>query len=372
MPNNGLLENKVGQLFLIGLPGPHFDDETAELINDIKPGGVCLFSRNIRDARQTRDLNDRLRKALDLEPIISLDQEGGLVDRLRRVIEPMPAASEFRDASDVESFASIIAEAVRMLGFNMDLAPVVDVAGGERDGLNNGLASRIYGSGPGETADLAAVFLNSLRSGGCLGCIKHFPGLGAAQVDSHDELPVVEISESELRTVDLEPYRRLLAETEVDAVMIGHAAYTDLSLQERDADGRLLPSSLSYGVVTHLLRSELGYDGLVISDDLEMGANVRNYGIGEACRMAILAGADMLAICAGPDAIREGYHAILAAVESGVISEERLSESLDRIEKVRSRLSPPLLLDESRLEEISVSIQELKAHLEQYKSEVFS
>jgi beta-N-acetylhexosaminidase len=342
------------------------------LLNEIKPGGVCLFSRNIRDARQTRQFTDRLRAALDLEPIISLDQEGGLVDRLRRVIEPMPAASEFRNTRDVEHLASLIAETVRMLGFNMDLAPVVDVAGGERDCLNNGLASRTYGTGPSQTTEYAGVFLNSLRSHGCLGCIKHFPGLGAARVDSHDELPVVDLFESELRSVDLEPYRSLLDQTEVDAVMVGHAAYPALSLQELDADGRLLPSSLSYGIVTDLLRGELGYDGLVISDDLEMGAIVRNYGIGDACRMAILAGADMLAICASPDAIREGYSAVLEAVKSGVISEERLNASLDRIEKVRSRLSPPLPLDESRLEEISVSIRELKAHLEQNKSEVFS
>ena len=366
------LKEKVGQLFMIGLPGPDIDDAAGALIETIRPGGYCLFARNIREAGQTRNLTDRLREASRREPLIALDQEGGLVDRLRRIVEPMPAAAQFRDPAGVERFGSIVAEAIRILGFNMDLAPVVDIGGGGREGNSNGLTSRIYGRSASETSEFAESFLNSLRSGGALGCIKHFPGLGAASVDSHDELPVVEIPESELRTIDLEPYRRMISSGKVDAVMVGHVAYPNLALQERDADGRLLPSSLSRGVINEMLRSELGYDGLVISDDLEMGAIVNTYGIGEACKMAIEAGTDMLAICAGEAAIREGYQAVLKAAQTGDISEGRLDASLSRIDDVRSRLSPPLAYDEGRLAEISEEVRELKAHLAQQHSEVFS
>ncbi len=366
------LEEKVGQLFMIGLPGPGFDDAAKALVDVIGPGGYCLFARNIRESAQTRALTDGLREASCFEPLIALDQEGGLVDRLRRIVEPMPAAAEFQDSRDVERFGKIVAEAIRTLGFNMDLAPVVDIGGRDREGHSNGLTSRIFGRSASETTEFAAAFLNSLRSGGALGCIKHFPGLGAASVDSHDELPVVGISESELRTVDLEPYRQMIASGIVDAVMVGHAAYPNLSLQERDPDGRLVPSSLSRGLISGMLRGELGYEGLVISDDLEMGAIVNTYGIGEACRMAIEAGTDMLAICAGEAAIREGFQAVLGAARAGDISEQRLDESLSRIDNVRSRLSPPLEYDEGRLAEISNEIRELKAHLEQQHSEVFS
>jgi beta-N-acetylhexosaminidase len=209
---------------------------------------------------------------------------------------------------------------------------------------------------------LANEFLTVLQASGITGCIKHFPGLGASRVDSHEELPMVDIDEAEWRSIDLYPYRVLLETGEVRAIMAAHAAFPNLNLQEAGQNGKLLPSSLSYNVVTSLLRGELRYDGLVITDDLEMGAIKNNYGIGEACTIAIAAGADMLAICADPDAIREGYRAVLDAVEDGRISAGRIDESLARIAKVKSLLPTPAAFDRDRLQALSDRVARLCEH----------
>jgi beta-N-acetylhexosaminidase len=198
---------------------------------------------------------------------------------------------------------------------------------------------------------------------GCLACLKHFPGLGASEVDSQKQLPTVLSSEAEIREKDLHPYTQLLRFADVRAVMVAHAAYKNLRLQEADQSGKLLPSSLSPAIISTLLRGELGFDGLVLTDDLEMGAIVENYGIGEACKMAIGAGVDMLAICASTDAIKEGVDAVSAAVERGEIGEDRIDRSLDRIAYLKKTLHAPLPIDNDRLEQLSNEITELNARL---------
>jgi len=357
------IEEKIGQLFFIGIPGPDLDEQTQKLLADIQPGGICLFARNIRKAEQIRDLLDSITNTLPIQPFLSLDQEGGLVDRLRRILTPMPAPGKFNKVEEVKDFAGIVAEAVRILGFNMDFAPVVDVIDEPRSKFSNGLHSRAFGISAKETAELAAAFLNVLQENGCMGCLKHFPGLGASEVDSHEELPIVELEINELNSADLHPYKQLLETKEVAAVMIAHAAYPKLDLQETDQSGKLLPSSLSFNIVTKLLRQQLGFDGLVLTDDLEMGAILKNYGIGEACVLAILAGEDMLSICAGVDSIYEGHSAVMTAVESGRISESRIDQSLKRIEAAKSKLSPPLPFDTDRLNSLSKAIAELNDRL---------
>lgn len=357
------LEQKIGQLFFIGIAGPHLDGPASELLDEISPGGVCLFARNIRDAHQARELLDDIRLRLVFTPFLSVDQEGGLVDRLKRILTPMPAASKLTTADDAARLATIIAEALRILGFNMDFAPVVDVVDDGRSNYSNGLTSRTFGRSREDVVEFAVEFLRSLQEGGVTGCLKHFPGLAAAGVDSHEELPSVKISEAEFDSKDLFPYKRMLVSEDVRAVMVAHACFPSHRLQETDQSGKLLPSSLSYNFVTNLLRGELGFDGLVITDDLEMGAIVKNYGIGDACKMAVMAGVDMLAICADPSAIREGYNAVLNAVNDGDISLDRLQESSERIAKAKGQLSEPMEFDIDLLDELSRQIAELNSRL---------
>ena len=357
------LRQKVGQLFFIGIPGPEVDEATRALLDEVSPGGVCLFSRNIREAAETRELLDKVRASLPVVPFLSIDQEGGLVDRLRRVMTPMPAAKKVETVVDAEELASIIAETLLTLGLNMDFAPVVDVIDDERAKFTNGLFSRQFGRSRDDVVSLAGAFVRSLQHHGCVGCLKHFPGLGAAQVDSHEELPLVGVSKTELHEIDLFPYRELFARGNAKAVMIAHSAYPRLDLQEKDKSGKLLPASLSRNFITTLLRDDLDFNGVIITDDLEMGAIVKNYGIGDACKMAVNAGADMLAICADPAAIRDGYHAVLKSVENGEIGETRLDESLDRIARLKNELAEPKDLDVKNLSTLSERVTALNERL---------
>ena len=357
------LRQKVGQLFFIGIPGPTLDASTRELLTSVSPGGVCLFTRNIRDAEQTRALLDGLREELPVEPFLSVDQEGGLVDRLRRILTPMPAASKIKTKAEAVKVAEMIAEALRILGFNMNFAPVVDVVDGIREQTSNGLYSRGFGRSKDDVLELAAYFLESLQANGVIGCIKHFPGRGAASVDSHEELPSVEVSDDEMNGIDLVPFRKLIEAGNVELVMAAHATFPKTRLQETNSDGKLLPSSLSHNFITTLLRGELRFNGLAITDDLEMGAIQKNYGIGRACVMAVAAGQDQLAICAEPENIRAGFEAVVNAVEVGEISEDRLNMSLIRIAKLKSQLSDPLAFDTERLTKISTEIEKFNEYL---------
>lgn len=361
------IEQKIGQLFFIGIPGTEADPATEKLLDEVAPGGVCLFTRNIRQAEQTRRLLDDIAARLSVPPILSVDQEGGLVDRLRRVMTPMPSVHEITTRGgikEVTKLAQITAETIRILGFNMNFAPVVDVVDSNRGRFsNNGLHSRAFGESLDEVLELAGSYLGELQKNKCLGSIKHFPGIGATEVDAHDELPSVNLSKEMVYTVDLVPYRTFIERKLAHSVMVGHAAYPQTDLQETDADGKLLPASLNFKIITKLLREELGFEGVVITDDLEMGAILKNYGIGEACKMAIRAGNDMLLICASRTAIVEGFQAVLKAFESGEISESRIDQSLARIFNLKNKLQPPLPFDLSRLEELSKQIEALKLSL---------
>ncbi|MBK8811526.1 MAG: hypothetical protein IPN69_12440 [Acidobacteria bacterium] len=354
------LEKKIGQLFFIGIPGPEFDDATRDILEYVSPGGVCLFSRNIRDASDTRRLLDSVREFLPVEPLLSLDQEGGLVDRLRRVAEPMPAAGSLRTPGDASELARITAELVRILGFNMNFAPVVDVITTERGQFSNGLFSRTFGNSKEDTSEFAGAYLNELQRGHVTGCVKHFPGLGATEIDSHEDLPQVNLTFEELSETDLYPYRTRFASGDVRAVMIAHAAFPLADLQERGPDGKLLPSSLSFNFVTKLLRAEMGFEGVVITDDLEMGAILKNYGIGDASKMALHAGGDMLAVCNDSKRIREAFGAIVSAVRDGEIAEERIDRSLVRIAALKKFIEPPPDFDAARIAVLSGQIRSLK------------
>jgi beta-N-acetylhexosaminidase len=357
------IEQKIGQLFFVGVPGAEFDAATKRIIDEIQPGGVCLFARNIKTLKQTRELLDLVHNALSVTPLLSLDQEGGRVDRLRRVMPPMPAAASLQNEGEALESGDIIGETIRLLGFNMNFAPVVDVIDGSRKDLINGLQSRGFGSSENDVVSMAGAFLEGMGKHKILGCIKHFPGLAAAAIDSHEDLPIVPVKEEELRQKDLIPYVRLIKDRPNIAVMVAHAAYPATDLQETDVNGKLLPSSLSRRVVTSLLRDELNFKGVTISDDMEMGAIVRNYGIGEACKMAINAGQDMLAICSSVDAIYEGYEVVKDAVASGEISEDQICLSLDRISRIKAGIGDRAAFDQVRLMEISERIRKLNQHV---------
>lgn len=362
------LEQKIGQLLYIGLPHTEFDVETKALVEEITPGGVIIFGRNVAAPQQLRDLLDAVRNSLPIEPLLGIDQEGGLVDRLRRISTPMPAARSIRQHGDLagaRALGRITGELLRLLGFNMNFAPVLSIMTEDRDLLSNGLYSRSFGRSPGEVLGYTMVYLRGLQGTGCLGCAKHFPGIGAGEVDSHQEIPVISLNHEDLIAQDLAPYIELFQREDnmVRAVMVSHGGFPNIDIHRGIAGGPLVPASINYEIVTKLLREELGYRGLVVTDDLEMGAIAKHSSIEDASLRAIEAGEDMILICARQDLIRRGYNALLQAARDGVISQERIDASLERIATYRSMTQPPLPFDLARFKELSDEVAELNRKL---------
>ena len=362
------LEQQIGQFLFIGLPGTELDAETRALIEEVQPGGVIIFGRNVAAPEQLRSLTDGVRELVSTPPLVGIDQEGGLVDRLRRIFTPMPSARTIRQHGDLAGarvLGRITGEVLRMLGFNLNFAPVMSIMTEDRDLLSNGLYSRSYGRSPGEVLGYTTVYMRGLQGSGCLGCLKHFPGIGAGEVDSHEEMPVVQLSHDDLIAQDLAPYIELFQRRDdrVRCVMVSHGGFPNIDIREETTGGLLEPASLNYNIVTRLLREELGYQHLVVTDDLEMGAIARHYEIEDAAVRALKAGEDMLLICATPEKIRRGYHGLLAAAQNGRLTQPRIKQSLDRIARTKTIAEPPLPLDLARFQALSDEILKLNTKL---------
>lgn len=373
MPSDQLLslpfEQQVGQFFFIGLPGTEVDSETRELIEEIKPGGIILFGRNVETPEQVRKLLDDSRALVPTPLLCGIDQEGGLVDRLREIFPPMPSARALRqhgDLAGVRTLGRITGELLRMLGFNINFAPVMSIITQERSQLTNGLYSRSYGSSPGEVLGYTTVYMRGLQGTGVLGCLKHFPGIGAGAVDSHIEMPLVPLSRDDLLAQDLAPYIELFqrADDRVRVVMVSHGGFPNIDIKKGTTSGLLEPASISPGIVTHLLRQELGYNHLVVTDDLEMGAIAKHCEIEEASVKAFAAGEDMLLICATPETIRRGYTALIEAAREKRISERRMRASLKRIAATKALAQPPTELSMEKLNKLADEITELNKRLQ--------
>jgi len=362
------LEQQVGQFLFIGLPGPEFDAESRELIEYVKPGGVIIFGRNVAGPEQLRALIDSVREVLPTPPLVGIDQEGGLVDRLRRIFTPMPSARTIRQHGDLaaaRALGRVTGEVLRMLGFNINFAPVMSIMTEDRDLLSNGLYSRSFGRSPGEVLGYTTVYMRGLQGTGLLGCLKHFPGIGSGEVDSHEEMPVVQLSHDDLIAQDLAPYIELFQRRDdrVRCVMVSHGGFPNIDIREELTGGLIEPASLNFNIVTKLLREELGYKHLVVTDDLEMGAISRHCEIEDAVVRATLAGDDMSLICASPDKIKRGFDGLLAAANNGTLSERRIKESLERIARTKTITEPPLPLDLERFKFLADEILRLNSKL---------
>lgn len=357
-------EHRVGQLMMIGLPGPRFDDATKELLTTIQPGGVLLTGRNVESAQQVAELTSSVRSALQVPPIIAVDQEGGRVDRLKELYSPMPSADLLRAAADASLAArmgEVTAEALRTLGFNVNLAPVLDIA--IDDSVENGIKGRYLGDSDAEVIRLAGAYLEGLQRGGIVGIGKHFPGLGSTTVDSHKELPVVESPKDEIFRRDAAPYQELFSKinARLNGVIVGHAHYPAF-------DGPSpLPASLSKNIVNGFLRDELGFRGLVITDDLDMGAITSTRSLNEAAVTAIDAGNDMVMITGSTDNIIGVWEAIVEVLKAGRITKAHISRAFDHIARVKSMVSSPHPLTEIAVSRLRERIAELNLVLQHSK-----
>jgi beta-N-acetylhexosaminidase len=319
---------KGGNYILMGVPGITLDAETASIIREVQPAGFILFGRNIKTPAQLRRLTDDLRGEVRHVPVITVDQEGGRVSRLKECGAEPPSAKQLRDRGDlrlIERHGALTGEILLLFGFNLNLAPVVDVS---FDGdFDNSLKNRTWGLDPETVTRNAGAFNRTMREQGVLSCGKHFPGYSRAAVDPHHELPVVKRSRRDLEEVEWKAFRSLAPA--LDSMMVGHANYPAL-----DESG--LPSSLSRKIVHGILREEWGYPGAVISDDLDMGAIVGHFGLAESVTRAVEAGNDLVLLCHRPELIPEAAKALKG------ISPVRAAEAETQVARLREKLDPPL------------------------------
>lgn len=330
-PRRMTAAQQVGQLLWIGFDGNAFGPALARLLRDVQPGGIILFGRNLPpEPRRLRALTDALDRAVAIPPFIALDQEGGRVSRLRGLLGPTLTSAALAARADaptaVRRHAEGTALALRTLGFNVNFAPVLDLGRAE---AHNGIGDRAYGDDPRTVSRLAGIFASVHTRLGVVPVGKHFPGLGPAVGDTHDLLPVVRTTRADLMRRDLVPYRRL--RRALPMVMIGHACYP--ALQERSDQ----PASLAAPVVTTLLRKNLDYRGLVLTDDLEMGAIDQGLGAGALAVLAFRAGADGLMFCKSEEKIRAAAAMLEQATRDGRLTPERLRASLRRIGAIKKR-----------------------------------
>ncbi len=324
--------SSIGQLLLTGVPGPELDSGTAKIFREIQPGGFILFGRNIQSPAQLRKLIDDLRDLSEVEPIITIDQEGGRVSRLKLIGNEPPNAQQLRDRDDIELIrrhGHITGRLLRIFGFNLDLCPVLDIS--FDDDADNSLRGRCYGKNVAQVIRNAEAFNDGLRSEGVASCGKHFPGYSRASIDAHHELPTIGLTRSELDAHELAVFKHF--GNSVDSMMIGHAFYPSLESTQT-------PSSLSRAVVTDLLRGELGFTGLVMTDDLDMGAILNHYGLEETLRLAIGAGNDLAMICHRVACVQEA-HGILSRLPAA-----HVERALRNVAKFKTRLVPPDVFSE--------------------------
>jgi beta-N-acetylhexosaminidase len=338
--------DSLGQLILTGVPGLELDAETAALFRRVQPGGFILFGRNIKSAVQLRKLIDDLRDLSEVEPIITIDQEGGRVSRLRLIGNEPPSAQQLRDRADLELVrwhGEITGRLLRVFGFNLDLCPVLDIS--FDDEADNSLRGRCYGWNVEQVVRLAGAFNEALRGQGIMSCGKHFPGYSAATVDAHHDLPKIDRSRAELDEQELAVFRHFTST--VDSMMICHGWYPTFNRTKT-------PASLSKEIVTNLLREEFGFEGLIMTDDLDMGAILNEYGLEETIRLAIEAGNDWAMICHRVDSIDEVRRTL------GKLPAPQIQRALESVARTKSKLAAPRGFSQSAFQEIDDSIWDLR------------
>jgi beta-N-acetylhexosaminidase len=326
--------SEIHQLLMIGLQGTELEPWEERLLSDYNPGAVILFNRNINSAEQTYSLCRRVNELCEIPPIIAADQEGGRVDRLRALLSTTLSPSDFRDSADpqaIRAFGVLTARLLLALGINMNLAPVVDL---EIVTADNSLRGRLWGGDPLAVSEKAGAFLDGLQKEGVIGCLKHFPGLGRAEVDSHRELPVVRAGLEKMRRVDLIPFAALAQRA--PAVMVAHCLYSGL-------DGARLPASLSPDTY-RILREEIGFNGVALTDDLEMEA-LSGFSCKERLAAALNAGADMLPLCTHRASIEQAFSLIEELADDGSLPSARIEESITRVLQLKDGLPPPTDVD---------------------------
>lgn len=319
------IEEKVGQMMLVGVHGTEINDDIRFILNQYHYGGIIFFDRNMHDKAQVKKFSEEINAAANqkLPLFFALDEEGGRVARMKHDLQVMPSQQEVGNSGDLSQAydnAKITAQNLRQIGVNINFAPVADVGNDTREFSND----------PNVTADFVSSAAKGYESEKFFYCLKHFPGIGKSKVDPHKALSEIEDTKAQIDAEELPPFKKIIAEQDNSKfmIMMGHLRYPAL-----DAEN---PASISPAIITGLLRDELNFQGVIITDDLEMGATTEykeNIGVN-----VVKAGVDIALVCHEYPRQEAVYLSILDAVKRGEISEERINESVRRILKMKLQL----------------------------------
>ena len=324
------LRRQIGRLLIAGFDGPQLPVELKALTREFGLGGIILFARNIEEPEQVAELSfEAARLVPDFPLWVSVDQEGGRVARLKAPFTQWPAAATLGRSGDIalaERFARALAAELRAVGITLDYAPVLDVLTNPKNPV---IGDRSISEKAVDAARLGAAIVRTLQAEGIAACGKHFPGHGDTQVDSHLELPIVEHPVERMRQVEFLPFKAAI-DAGVATVMTAHVLAPALDEKR--------PATLSHRVVTGLLRGELGFEGVILSDDLEMKAIAGEYAVPAAAVLAVEAGCDGVLICSGDHQTQAAaLEALVHAVETGALTEKRVEDALNRQRKAKER-----------------------------------
>ena len=345
------LRQAAGQVLIVGLEGPQLSPLETAWLQLLRPAGVILFRRNIENAQQTHALLKATQQAAQGPLLRCIDVEGGTVDRLRDLIAPMPspfAVASTNKPALFKKHGNLIAQEVRLLGLNTTFAPVLDLRTPESEKV---MTTRVVSADPAQVTRYASHFLAGLAQQKILGSGKHFPGLGSGQVDSHHATPAITKSLSLLWQEDLLPYRDLLQQ--LPMVMVSHASYP-AAVPE--------PASVSGYWITEVLVREMGYQGLIVSDDMEMGGILNYMGMADAAVRAITAGMHVIEICRNPALIFAAYEALLQEAERSPAFARILRKAAARTQQVERH---PLAAAPT-----PVAVEKMRAAVEQFRQQV--
>lgn len=321
------LAEKVGQMVMIGFYGTEINDDVRFLLNEFHFGGVIFYDRNLESVAQAKKLASEIETVANqkVPMLFAIDEEGGRVARGKDFLKPAPSQEEvgFGNPEDATYWAEYNADLLKSIGVNINFAPVADV--GSRD-------TRSFGTDAQIVAEFVDAAARGYEAKNILYTLKHFPGIGKSKIDPHQEVSSVDVDRATLDAEDLPPFKKIIDTHDNSRfmIMIGHLKY--------DALDPTTSASLSPAVMTDLLRGELGFSGVVITDDLEMGAIKNNVDLGSLGVQMIRAGGDIALVCHNYDSQQIVYKSILNAVKSGEISEERINESVRRILKLKAHL----------------------------------
>ena len=353
--DNMTLQEKIGQLLIVGFDGITLDDNITNLIRNKYIGGVIFFRNNIDSLTGVVNLVNQFKeinRGNKVPLFISVDEEGGVVSRVPQEFKKLPSASyvgSFNSEEICYKEGEIIANELKLMGYNMDYAPVLDILSNSQ---NTVIGNRAFGEISEVVSNLAVEVMKGIQDNEVIPVVKHFPGHGDTTLDSHYGLPLVEKTLDELKSLEFIPFENAI-KNGADAIMISH-----ILLKNVDSEN---PATMSKVIVSNILRESMGFKGVVITDDMTMGAITQNYDIGEASVKAIEAGVDIVLVCHGYDNEMKVINSIEEAVASEVISEERINESVYRILYLKDKynLNSDNISEVYDIESINTKIEEL-------------